>query len=68
MMNSSTDEPVFDGTLKPITVTVATAKKVSGLGASKIWQLIKDGRLEKVRVDRRALITYRSLEALLGPK
>jgi hypothetical protein len=51
---------------KPLTVTVATAKKLSGLGNTTIWGLIKEHRLEVVHVGRRALITYRSLEALLG--
>jgi excisionase family DNA binding protein len=52
---------------KPLTVTVATAKKLSGLGNTTIWALIKDRTLETVHVGRRRLITYRSLEALLTP-
>jgi hypothetical protein len=52
---------------KPLTVTVGTAKKLSGLGNTTIWALIKDRTLEKVHVGRRTLITYRSLEALLTP-
>jgi excisionase family DNA binding protein len=52
---------------KPLTVTVPTARKISGLGNTKIWALIKDGKLEVVRVGRRTLVTYRSLEALLQP-
>jgi hypothetical protein len=51
----------------PITVTVQRAKKISGLGNTKLWELISDGRLEAVRVDRRTLVTYRSLERLLKP-
>ena len=50
---------------KPLTVTVGTAKQLSGLGNTTIWALIKDQTLETVRVGRRRLITYRSLEALL---
>jgi len=52
---------------KPLTVTVATAKKLSGLGNTTIWALIKDRTLETVHVGRRTLITFRSLEALLAP-
>jgi hypothetical protein len=52
---------------KPLTVTVATAKRLSGLGNTTIWALIKDQTLETVHVGRRTLITYRSLEALLAP-
>ena len=66
-MNISAGEPMLAGTVKPITVTVKTAKELSGLGQSKIWELIGDGTLEIVHVGRRALITYRSLEALLAP-
>jgi excisionase family DNA binding protein len=52
---------------KPITVTVAMAKKFSGLGNTTIWALIKAGKLEAVRIGRRTLITYSSLESLLSP-
>jgi hypothetical protein len=53
--------------LKPLTVTIATAKKISGLGNTTIWGLIKQGKLEVVRIGRRTLVTFRSLEALLKP-
>ena len=52
---------------KPLSVTVATARKLSGLGNTTLWRLIKERQLEAVRVGRRTLITYRSLEALLAP-
>jgi excisionase family DNA binding protein len=52
---------------KPLTVTVAMARKISGLGNTTIWALIKSGKLEAVRVRRRRLIVYRSLERLLSP-
>jgi excisionase family DNA binding protein len=52
---------------KPITVTVATAKKLSGLGNTTLWALIKEGKLEPVRIGRRTLVTFSSLEALLAP-
>jgi excisionase family DNA binding protein len=52
---------------KPITVTVAKAKQLSGLGNTKLWELIKEQKLEIVRVGRRTLIKYHSLEALLNP-
>ena len=53
--------------LKPLTVTVATARTISGLGNTTIWALLKEGKLEAVRVGRRTLITFRSIEALLAP-
>jgi hypothetical protein len=52
---------------KPLTITIATARRVSGLGNTKIWELIKDRKLETVRIGRRTLVTYRSMEALLAP-
>jgi len=54
-------------TLKPLTVTVATARRISGLGNTTLWALIKDRRLQTVRIGRRTLISYRSLEILLQP-
>jgi len=51
----------------PLTVTVATARQISGLGNTTLWGLIKDRKLEVIRVGRRTLITFRSLEALLTP-
>jgi hypothetical protein len=56
------------GVAKPLTVTVAMAKKLSGLGNTTIWSLIKDQTLETVHVGRRRLIVFRSLEALLAPR
>jgi excisionase family DNA binding protein len=53
---------------KPLTVTVGTAKELSGLGNTTIWALIKDRTLETVQVGRRRLIIFRSLEALLAPR
>ena len=52
---------------KPIAVTVPTARKISGLGNSTIWKLIAEGRLDTVRIGRRRLVLYRSLEKLLSP-
>jgi hypothetical protein len=53
---------------KPLAVTFSTAKKITGLGLTKLWQLGKQKRIEIVHVDRRTLITYRSLEKLLLPE
>jgi hypothetical protein len=53
---------------KPLTVTVAAARRISGLGNTTIWALIKQRKLEVVRVGRRTLITFRSLEGLLVPE
>jgi hypothetical protein len=54
---------------KPLTVTIPRACQISGYGPTTIWQLVRDGRLEIVRVAgiRRTLIIYDSLERLLAP-
>jgi excisionase family DNA binding protein len=53
---------------EPITVTVATAKQLSGLGNTTIWALIRDGKLKVVRVGRRTLVVLNSLKAVLTPE
>lgn len=53
---------------KPVTVTVKTAKEITGLGYTKIFELIKKGELKSVTIGRRRLIDCASLEALITPK
>jgi hypothetical protein len=57
-----------EGEFSPLAVTFTTARKISGLGLTTLWKLGKDGRIELVRVGRRTLITYSSLQALLTPR
>lgn len=56
-----------DGAIKPLTITIATTCELSGLGATTIWKLIKERKLETVHVGRRTLVTFCSLETLLAP-
>ena len=58
---------ILPADLKPITTTVAEAKRLSGLGHTKLWELIGSGVLETVRVGRRRLVIYASLCRLLAP-
>ena len=51
---------------KILAVTVKEAKRLSGVGHTKLYELIAEGRLETVKIGRRTLVRYRSLEALLG--
>lgn len=51
---------------KPLSVTVQTARKLTGLGNTKIYELIRDGRLKSTTVDGRRLIIFRSIEELIG--
>ena len=53
--------------LDPLTVTVADVKRLTGLGLTTIWKLIRDKKLQSVHVGRRKLIVYASLRRLLTP-
>jgi hypothetical protein len=55
--------------LVPLAVTVRRACEMSGLGPTTIWNFLRDGRLDAVRVPgvRRTLVTYQSLAQLLVP-
>lgn len=50
----------------PKAVTVNEAMRISGLGRTKLYQLISRGVLESVLVDTRRLILMHSLNRLLG--
>lgn len=50
--------------LKPITVTVDNAIKISGLGRTKLYELINQGKLKTTTIGRRRLVVYSSLEEL----
>jgi excisionase family DNA binding protein len=67
ILNTGLSRHDLDGATR-LTVTVATARKLSGLGNTTIWALIKSGKLESICVGRRRLIVYRSLENLLSPE
>ena len=50
-----------------LAVTVKSACRLIGVGNTKTWSLIKEGRVKTTRVGRRRLILYSSLKALLTP-
>lgn len=52
---------------KPITVTIDDTSRITGLGNTKIYELIAQGRLETLTIGRRRLVLFRSIEALLQP-
>lgn len=37
--------------LKPVTVTIETALKLSGLGRTKLYELINQGKLKTINID-----------------
>ena len=49
-----------------LTVTFRRAGELTGLGQTTLWKLVKDGRLTVVRVGRRTLIHFSSLQRLLA--
>ena len=50
--------------IKPLTVTVGTALNISGLGRTKLYELINEGRIKTVTIGRRRLVVFSSLEEL----
>lgn len=53
---------------RPLAVRVSDATRLTGIGKTKLFELIADGTLETTSIGRRRLILYRSLERLIeGP-
>lgn len=57
-------ERAWERKIKPLTVRVATAVCITGLGRSRIYELIQSGDLETTKVGRATLVQYRSLKRL----
>jgi len=55
-------------TLRPFTVSTRTARDLLDVGNTKLWELIRDGVLDTIRIGRKRLIVYESLERLIKPK
>jgi hypothetical protein len=55
-----------DKDLEPITVRMPVAKKVTGLGETKIRELITAGIIKSKTIGRTRLIVYASLKALVA--
>jgi excisionase family DNA binding protein len=49
-----------------LSYSLPTAMHVTGLGRSKLYELINDGTLARIKVGRRTLIRADSLRALVG--
>nr|WP_066813251.1 helix-turn-helix domain-containing protein [Sphingomonas asaccharolytica] len=56
--------PVECTELEPLTVRVATAVRITGISRSRLYELIKSGDVDIVKVGRSTLISYQSLRAL----
>ena len=51
---------------EPISVRIATAVKLTGIGRSTLYELIKSGEIETVKIGRSTFIPYRCLKKLVG--
>jgi excisionase family DNA binding protein len=51
--------------MEPIAVSVNDAAKALSLGRTSIYALIKEGRLESLKLGRRTLIKTASIRALI---
>lgn len=51
--------------MDPVTVTIDGAKKALGIGTTKIYELIADGRLRTVKLGRRTLVRTDSIRDLV---
>ncbi len=54
-----------DLAIAPISVRISTAVKMTGLGRSKIYELIRDGALDTIKIGSATLIPVASLHCLL---
>lgn len=52
--------------MQPITVSINDAAKALGLGRTSIYVLIREGRLDIVKLGRRTLVKVASLRRLMG--
>ena len=49
---------------EPLLVTVQEARKLIGIGTTKLYELINEGRLEVVKIGRRTMVRFESLKRL----
>lgn len=54
--------------MDPIATSVNGAAKALSLGRTTIYELIKSGRLETIKLGRRTLVKTASIRALIDPE
>lgn len=52
--------------MQPITVTINDTARALGLGRTSIYALIREGRLEAIKMGRRTLIKVESIHRLIA--
>ena len=50
---------------QPLAVTVREACRLTGIGRTLLYDMIRDGRVNALRLGRRRLVTTASLNALI---
>ena len=50
---------------EPLSVRIATAVKLTGIGRSTLYELINSGQIETVKIGRSTFIPYRCLKRLI---
>jgi excisionase family DNA binding protein len=53
--------------MEPIVASINDTAKALSLGRTSIYQLIREGRLETVKMGRRTLVRIESIRRLIGP-
>lgn len=51
--------------IEPLTVRILVAVQLTGIGRSKLYELIKSGELETVKIGTATLVTMASLRRLV---
>jgi hypothetical protein len=50
---------------KPLAITIKTTGDVLGIGLTKTWELVKEGKLETIAIGTRRLVLFASIERLV---
>jgi excisionase family DNA binding protein len=53
--------------VKPLWVSPRRASRVTGIGITRLYELLNEGRIKSTKIGRKRLISYASLEALGEP-
>jgi excisionase family DNA binding protein len=55
----------MEATMDPIVISIDSAKKALGIGHTKLYELIDEGRLATIKIGRRRLVKTDSIRALV---